>query len=229
MEEKNIHEGHRKRLRARYERSGLQDFEAHEALEMILSFAIPRKDTNPLAHHLIDQFGSLSEVLKAPKEELMRVKGIGEYSATMLKLFFDTAEYCHQEKLKKCQQMVVLNTSDKAGDFFRSQLEGKETETLLLVCVDKSKRVCSCQEIGKGEKNIAVTNLQEISQICIRKDSRDIILAHNHPSGIVLPSQQDLIMTRQANEYLIGVGINLHDHFVVTDTKYYSMKEHNVF
>lgn len=226
-EEENVHEGHRKRLRDRYAKTGLAGFEEHTLLELILCYALPRKDTNPLAHRLIRRFGSLSGVLNASTEELMQVSGVGEHTATLLHLFLDVEKFCRQEERQK--QNPVLATSAQVGTYLVDLFKGEKTETLFMLCLDEKHRLCACEEVSKGNKDSTSARLKELAQICVRRNSSDVILAHNHPSGCCVPSQQDFMMTRKTHEFLQGMGICLHDHIIVADGEYYSMKEHHVF
>lgn len=227
QENKNIHEGHRKRLRQRFDQVGLDGFSEHEILELILFQVIPRRDTNPLAHSLIDRFGSLAEVLDASKDELMQVSGVGESVASFLSLFSAVNHW--QNKQSKRTEKIILNTTAKAGSYLTSRFRGRTKETLILLCMTPDKRMIYSEELGSGVGDSTTTTLREIAHLCMRKDTHDIILAHNHPSGLVLPSREDITMTRRAQDFLKDIGVKLHDHFVITDGEYYSMKDHKLF
>ena len=163
-------------------------------------YGVPQKDTNPIAHRLIERFGSLPAVLEAPARELMQVEGVGENVARLLKV--TQAMRCRCTQQQTARQKVVLNSSLKAGEYLCSLLQGRETEALLL---------------------------RQIAQLCVNRNVHDIILAHNHPSGLVHPSREDIVMTRKAQDFLQEIGVNLLDHFVITDKEFYSMKDHRLF
>ena len=223
----NIHQGHRGKMRQRFLKSGLEGFADHEALELLLYYAIPRRDTNPIAHRLIERFGSLPAVLEAPARELMQIEGVGENVARLLKV--TQAMRCRCTQQQTARQKVVLNSSLKAGEYLCSLLQGRETEALLLVCLDAGKAVRHCEQLESGVSDSISTTLRQIAQLCVNRNVHDIILAHNHPSGLVHPSREDIVMTRKAQDFLQEIGVNLLDHFVITDKEFYSMKDHRLF
>ena len=227
QENKNIHEGHRKRLRQRFDQVGLDGFSEHEILELILFQVIPRRDTKPLAHELINHFGNLAEVLDASKDELMQVPGVGEAVASFLCLFSAVNHW--QRKQGEKPEKVILNTSAKAGSYLSARFRGRTKETLIILCMTSDRRVLYCDELGSGVGDSVTTTLREVARLCMKKNTHDIILAHNHPSGLVLPSREDITMTRRAQDFLKDIGVKLHDHFVITDGEYYSMKDHKLF
>ncbi len=223
----NLHAGHRDRLKKRFDAVGERGFEDHTLLELLLFYGVPQKDTNPIAHRLIERFGSLPAVLEAPARELMQVEGVGENVARLLKV--TQAMRCRCTQQQTARQKVVLNSSLKAGEYLCSLLQGRETEALLLVCLDAGKAVRHCEQLESGVSDSISTTLRQIAQMCVNRNVHDIILAHNHPSGLVHPSREDIVMTRKAQDFLQEIGVNLLDHFVITDKEFYSMKDHRLF
>lgn len=223
----NLHAGHRDRLKKRFDAVGEKGFEDHTLLELLLFYGVPQKDTNPIAHRLIERFGSLPAVLEAPARELMQVEGVGENVARLLKV--TQAMRCRCTQQQTARQKVVLNSSLKAGEYLCSLLQGRETEALLLVCLDAGKAVRHCEQLESGVSDSISTTLRQIAQLCVNRNVHDIILAHNHPSGLVHPSREDIVMTRKAQDFLQEIGVNLLDHFVITDKEFYSMKDHRLF
>lgn len=223
----NLHAGHRDRLKKRFDAVGEKGFEDHTLLELLLFYGVPQKDTNPLAHRLLERFGSLPAVLEAPARELMQVEGVGENVARLLKVTQAMRCRCTQQQVSR--QKVVLNSSLKAGEYLCSLLQGRETEALLLVCLDAGKAVRHCEQLESGVSDSISTTLRQIAQLCVNRNVHDIILAHNHPSGLVHPSREDIVMTRKAQDFLQEIGVNLLDHFVITDKEFYSMKDHRLF
>ncbi len=223
----NLHAGHRDRLKKRFDAVGERGFEDHTLLELLLFYGVPQKDTNPIAHRLIERFGSLPAVLEAPARELMQVEGVGENVARLLKV--TQAMRCRCTQQQTARQKVVLNSSLKAGEYLCSLLQGRETEALLLVCLDAGKAVRHCEQLESGVSDSISTTLRQIAQLCVNRNVHDIILAHNHPSGLVHPSREDIVMTRKAQDFLQEIGVNLLDHFVITDKEFYSMKDHRLF
>lgn len=206
---------------------GERGFEDHTLLELLLFYGVPQKDTNPIAHRLIERFGSLPAVLEAPARELMQVEGVGENVARLLKV--TQAMRCRCTQQQTARQKVVLNSSLKAGEYLCSLLQGRETEALLLVCLDAGKAVRHCEQLESGVSDSISTTLRQIAQLCVNRNVHDIILAHNHPSDLVHPSREDIVMTRKAQDFLQEIGVNLLDHFVITDKEFYSMKDHRLF
>lgn len=140
---RNLHENHRARVRKRFEHEGLKTFADHNVLELLLFYSIPQKDTNDIAHRLLDEFGSLSAVFDAPKDVLMNVVGVGENTATLIKLMPELFSRYEQDKIKN--ESIVLNSAEAAGKYFMSRFIGANTEKLYAVCLDnncKVKKVC---------------------------------------------------------------------------------------
>lgn len=165
-------------------------------------YGVPQKDTNPIAHRLIERFGSLPAVLEAPARELMQIEGVGENVARLLKV--TQAMRCRCTQQQTARQKVVLNSSLKAGEYLCSLLQGRETEALLLVCLDAGKAVRHCEQLESGVSDSISTTLRQIAQLCVNRNVHDIILAHNHPSGLVHPSREDIVMTRKAQDFFTG-------------------------
>ena len=225
-QEKNVHAGHRQRLRERFDTAGSSGFEEHTILELLLFYAIPQKDTNPLAHDLIQRFGSLEGVLNASKEELMQVSGVGENTATLLRLVEGIWEVCARSKTK---EKVVLDSSSKTGEFVREHLHGRQRETMVVLCLDNQMRLVRLEELGSGISDSTTASFREIAQLCMRLNINNMILAHNHPSGLVYPSKEDIVVTRKMKDLLKEINVKLHDHFIVTENEFYSMRDHKLF
>lgn len=189
-------------------------------------YGIPQKDTNPIAHDLIERFGSLEGVLSASKEELMQVSGIGENAATLLRLIEGIWEVCARSREK---EKVLLDSSVKTGEFLCARLYGRKKETMVVLCLDTRKNLLRFEELGSGISDSTTASFREIAQLCMRLDISDMILAHNHPSGLVYPSKEDIAMTRKMKDLLREINVKLYDHFIVTDKEFYSMRDHKLF
>jgi len=214
-----LHDGHRKRLIQRFLEEGLDSFEPHNVLELLLFYAIPRKDTNELAHRLIDTFGSLNGVFDAPMEALMQVDGVGENTAALLKLMPQlTRTY-----LTGAQKEVILDHAEKAAAYFIPYFVGRTEEVVQLVCVDAKSRVTSHQIIHRGSINVAEANIRKIANVALHNNAAGIILAHNHPGGIALPSPEDIATTSAIKAALQPMGIVLMDHIIVAGEESISM------
>ena len=220
MEKNSTHKGHRERLKQRFLESGLDDFTDIQALELLLFYAIPQKDTNPLAHRLLDRFGSLSQVLEANVEDLKKVPGISSHAATLLVLIPQIARFYQVD----CAQRVErLNSLDACGAYLVPFFFGRSTETVFLLCLDAKCKVLCCKEVGQGSVNSASISIRRIVELALSANATSVVLAHNHPSGVAVPSVEDVQTTRRVSAALKALEIHLADHIVVADGDYVSM------
>jgi DNA repair protein RadC len=218
----NEHDGHRLRLKKRFIEHGLDDFDDHQALELALSFAIPRQDTNPIAHRLITHFGGIYEVFDASFEELIAIEGMGENSATLIKLMPAMGRKCY---IAKAKQNRVLNSTDAAGDYLLPYFMFQPDELVYVVCLDVKNKVLCCREISRGSPNMAEISMRKIVELAISKKASGIIIAHNHTSGIAVPSIEDEDTTNKVASALAGIGVKLLDHIIVAGDDFVSMAE----
>ena len=216
-----LHDGHRQRSKRRYLALGAEGMEDHQLLELLLFYAIPRQDTNETAHRLIQRFGSLQGVLHAAPEELTSVEGVGENAAVLVRLVGDMALRARCSSLPQ----KVLNSPDRTGAYFMELLAGEKKEMLYQVCLDAKGKLLTCRCISKGSVAASPVSVRQVVENALYAGASSIILAHNHPSGVALPSQQDLLVTRQIQEALSPLNIRLADHVVVADSDYVSMAE----
>lgn len=216
----STHDGHRQRLKKLFLKEGLDNFYDYQALELLLYYCIPRKDTNPIAHSLIDTFGSLSQVLEAPVEELMRVEGVGEHAATFLHLVTEVGRYY---LVNRGSQVKILPTIEDCAKYMLPYFFGRRNETVFLLCLDAKCKVLCCRELGEGTVNSAAISVRKIMETALTVNATTVVLAHNHPSGIAVPSGDDIQTTRRIAAALSAVEIHLADHIVVADDDYVSM------
>jgi DNA repair protein RadC len=214
-----LHDGHRQRLIQRFLEEDLDNFEPHNVLELLLFYAIPRKDTNELAHVLMDTFGSLKGVFDAPYEELIKVTGIGPNTAALLKLVPSLTRTYYSSDARS----IILDTSEKSGEYFLPYYIGQTEEVVRLACLDAGGKVISNQILHRGSANAAEVNLRKIVNIALRNNAMGVILAHNHPGGLPLPSEEDVATTKSIREALMPMGILLMDHIIVAGQDYVSM------
>lgn len=213
-----IHEGHRARMRKKLMESGERVFADHELLEVLLYYAIPRRDTNELAHRLLEQFGSLQGVLSAPAQELACVKGVGEYAAALIKLV-----PILQRRAARSAKEQILNSVDKCGAYFTALLSGSRREMLWQVCLDGKGKVLSSRCLAEGDVNMAAVSVRQVVEYALHAGAVGVVLAHNHPSGVALPSREDIGTTRLIRDALRTMNIQLVDHIVVADGDFVSM------
>lgn len=220
MGEKSMHTGHRERLKQRFLEEGLDNFTDVQALELLLFYGIVRQDTNPIAHNLIEHFGSLSQVLEASPAELKKVKGISEHTAILLNLIPQLGRYY---QVDCTQRMEILPTLDACGAYLVPRFFGRTRETVFLLCLDAKCKVLCCKEVGEGSVNAASISQRKVVETALAANATTVVLAHNHPSGIALPSDEDVQTTRRIAAALQAVEIQLADHIVVAEGDYVSM------
>lgn len=215
-----IHKDHRRRVKDRFLHEGLDGFDEIHALELLLFFAIPQGDVNPLAHKLLDHFGSLHQVLKAPPEQLMAVKGVGEHTAILLGLVKGLSQKYLIDYDEKHIQLLSL---ESCGKYLMDRFLGRRDETVMLLCLDAKRAPLACRIISEGSVNSAEVSVRKVVEAALAVNATTVVLAHNHPSGIALPSMEDIVTTRRMAMALDAVGITLDDHVVVADRDYVSL------
>lgn len=222
----SIHDGHRQRLRERFLKEGLDHFEEVQVLELLLFHCIPRQDTNPIAHALLDRFGSLPAVLEAPVSELKKVDGVGEQTALFLSLVLATSRYY---RVKRKERPQFLHTVKEYGEYLAEHFSGRRNEMVYLLCLDAKCKVISCKEVGEGSVNSAAVPIRRIVEMALADNATTVILAHNHPSGMAIPSDEDIHTTHRLAMALGTVDIVLLDHIVVADDDFVSMAQSRCF
>ena len=216
-----VHEGHRERMRQRFLSAGLDAFADHEVLELLLCYALPRRDINGVAHALIERYGSLSAVLEAPVEDLQRVRGIGENAAVLLRL---VPQLCRRARLADARD-TALGSTEQTGRYLMELFAGESREVLYQLCLDQKKKLLACKRLSQGSANSTELNIRMLVENAILTSASAVILAHNHPSGIALPSRDDFATTEQAIAALNTIGVRLLDHIIVADGDYVSMAD----
>ena len=182
MSEKAVHAGHRARMRERFMKEGLSGFSEHEVLEFLLMFAIPQRDVNPLAHRLIDRFGSLSAVLESSPAELTRVDGVGENAAALLSLMPQLMGYYQHSAMGR--KPVITNLAE-ARKYAGALFFGLHEERVYMICVDQSGRVLHPALMHRGTIDQVQIYPREVVETALRYHAHAVLLAHNHPSGVI--------------------------------------------
>lgn len=216
----NLHEGNRKRMRERFIKSGLDDFAPHNVLEFLLFYSIPRGDTNPIAHRLIDSFGSLSGVFDATPEELMKVKGVGESTAILISMVPQMARKYLEDK---ADSVNVMGGCSDIGAYLLPKFVGRTNEALMMVSIDNKNKIISCSVVAEGTVDSAKVSRRRVMEEAMKVNATRVILAHNHPRGVAVPSSEDVVMTREIGKLFAQVGIELVDHIIIADDDYVSM------
>ncbi len=223
--DKNPHKGHRQRVKKRVINEGIDSFEDHQILELLLFYCIPMKDTNELAHQLIRHYGSLSGVFDADPRDLCDQVGVTENTAVLLSLIPDLARCYQQGKFK---EKTVLNSTTKAGEYTMALFTGRLNEAFYVICLDSQNKVNQATLLHEGTINEAPVYPRLIVETALRHQAASIILAHNHPGGSQKPSQADLDVTRKIKLATEAIAIPVVDHIIVAGESYYSFAENRM-
>lgn len=207
----SIHAGHRERIRERLRTAGLNAFSDHEVLELLLTYAIPRQDVNPLAHELIAAFGSLNAVLDAHESELMRVKGMGKSAALLLTMM---PQLMSRYQMSALGERPVIVTLKDAKNYCAPLFIGASEEHIYMICLDQAGHVLRRTLLHTGTVDQVTLHPRTVVETAIRHSAHAVILTHNHPSGMAEASQADLDITRRISTALYMIGIKLVDHLI---------------
>lgn len=214
-----LHKGHRQRVKDKYMSFGLDIFEEHEILELLLFYAVPQKDTNPLAHKLLNEFGSLPELFDAPLSRLLSF-GLTENVACFIKLMPDIARVYEENKWVDRDKMFDLRD---ACDFFKLKFIGRQEEVLYLLLLDPKMKNIFCGIVSRGDLSSTDVPIRQIIELSLRYKAKFAVVAHNHPSGFAIPSSNDLSTTKSLAISLDKIGVKLLDHIIVSDSEQLSL------
>ncbi len=217
-----MHEGHRDRLKDRYIKEGLSGFEDHEALELLLFYAIPRRDTNELAHVLLDAFGNLKNLFEANVKDIMNVPGIGKNAAALIKL---TAEIAAKYWFAPAAGKTNVSSIIKAKDYAQSLLYGKNTEHFYAAMTDASFNVKTSELISTGTTTEAGVPVRKVIEAVIRSGVDKLMVFHNHPGGKAKPSLSDIELTGKIVTAAASINVQLTDHIIVGEDGCFSFAE----
>ncbi len=220
MPDKNNHAGHRLRLKKRFRREGLDNFETHNILELLLFFGYPQKDANELAHDLLNRFGSLSGVIDAPYNELLAVNGVGENTATLLKLIPPLSRTYLEDKLN---DKTRLDSCDAVGEFLLAKYRFRQDELFSVLCLDQNCRLINWEQISSGTANVTAVNTRKVVEAVMRTSANAVVLAHNHPNGLAVPSPDDISSTATIVDMLDVLGVKVLDHIIIAGEDYVSL------
>ncbi len=215
------YEEHRKRVKERFRKEGLDNFDEKHVLEMLLFYCVPRKDTNNLAYELLNHFGSIVDVLDATPEELERVPGVGNGISTFISFRRQLERYYKMKRDEKCTD-PLFRTED-FGRVLAPKFEKQRNEVVYVLCLDAKCKMLSCIFVGEGSVNSANVPIRRIVEVCLNCNATSVILAHNHPSGLALPSHDDIQTTYRLSHAMSAVDLKLVDHLVFADGDYISM------
>lgn len=219
------HDGHRDRLKSRFCEFGLDTFNDINVLELLLFFSIPRRDTNEVAHRLLNHFGSLDKVFNASVYELVEVPGVGMNSAVLITFIHQLIK---KIEVSKTKDIKTISNSRQAADFFIPRYVNEQDEVLLMLCLDNARRIIACIEIAKGTVNSLEVNLKRVIEIALKHKACSVIISHNHPGGTLSFSIEDDIFTKEVYKALHQVSILLEDHIIVAQDQYFSFADSGV-
>lgn len=221
-ETKGLHDGHRDRVRDRFLEEGLDRFQDHQALELMLFYAVPRKDTNELAHKLLNRCKSFSGVLDAPIEVLTDC-GLSKSASVFIKLMPEVCSRYYKDKYKK--EKTDLITEENIGDYILHYFIDADDEQVVLMLLDPKGKLRYCDIISKGSLSASEVSIRKILNLAVKYNASGAVIAHNHPSGIPLPSQSDINATISIRQALKAVGVVLLDHIIISDMDYTCMAQ----
>ncbi len=216
-----VHDGHRDRMRKRIEQNGIESLQDHEVLEYLLYAVVPRKDTNELAHTILNEFGSLSRVFDQPIERLQKVKGVSYNMALFLNSLSAVSRRYYSKKIDE----VYINNLEACLNLMRPIMETLPREEIHMLLGDSAGKLIKRVVLNKGVVNESFCNVREIADIALRNEASTVILVHNHPSNNVTPSVNDQNLTEQLYLTLTMLGIYFYDHIIIAKSGYFSFKQ----
>ena len=222
MDEKDYNSGHRQRLKMKYIKAGIEALHDYEVVELLLTYAISRRDIKPLAKELLSRFGSLKGIIDAEPAELKKIDGISDHTAILFKLLKEGSALYLQQKAKEKPQ---ISCTSELINFCRTILGGKRDEEFCVIYLDVQNQIIEFETLQKGTVNQATVYPRQVLENALRKKASAIILVHNHPSGHVRPSEADLRITKTISETARLLDINVHDHIIVGEDRFFSFRE----
>lgn len=224
--EKNYIE-HRKRIRQGFLNHGFNsNTDPYLVLEMLLFYSIPRADTKPIAKRLMDHFKTLNAVFSASIEQLCEFEGVGINTAIYLKLIADTLNICNSEKNNLIRD---FSSTDDIGTFLLKEYSFLSLEKFSVLCLDTMGRKLSFDFVSEGDTHSVGVSARDIVELVIKHKATSIVLCHNHPSGIALPSPVDAKITQIIVDTLRPIGVRVFDHIIIANNDYVSMAQSRDF
>ena len=217
-----VHKDHRARVRKKFRDNGFSGFADHEILEMLLYYSVPRRDTNPLAHKILDKYKTLANVFDASPEELMHEVGVSEVTATLLSMIPKLSKVYETTKWDRA---VCLSSTEMLGEYVISMFKDSQNEEFVLICLDANRCVHWSGVIIKGTIDRTEAYPRVVVDEALKHKATKVVFAHNHPSGTLAPSVADKNATEALVKVLKGIGIEVLDHIIVSGNRYFSMSE----
>lgn len=218
--------GHRQRIKEKYEKNGVAGWLDYEVLELALSYAIPRKDTKPIAKELLSRFKTINALLDADRKDLATITGVSEHTALFLKLLKDIAILYTEHGI---HNRDLLSSPQVVYDYLRTSLKGAPDEEFKILFLDSRNQLITVETFATGTVNRSVVYPRKVVERALYNHAVGIIIAHNHPAGTLQPSQDDREVTKAIKEALMTVEITLLDHIIIGNNDYYSFRNHDDF
>lgn len=204
--------GHRERLRQKLAKQGLDGFLPHEVLELLLTYAIPRKDTKPLAWALFKKFGSLAAVLDADEKQLREVEGIGPHTAQFLYLLHEVVKSYSLTQVKEATNLTSLH---QVLAYCKASLANRRVECLEALCLSIRRTLISTHVLATGSLGSVMISPRQVVECALKTNAKAVILVHNHPSGDAHPSKEDIALTLQMVQAASYFDIKIEDHIII--------------
>lgn len=225
-EEKDLNKGHRERLRQRFEKSGFEGFHDYEIVELLLTYAIPIKDTKPFAKALLGKFKTIQKVLDAPSEQLREVDGLGRNATLFLRILREIiAEYFKEMAIAR----KGFRNIDELVDYLKAVIGGRKNEIVHVLYLNSKNELLHSEDLAEGTVSEAVAFPRRIVEGALKHNSTSVIIAHNHPGGVPEPSENDNAITEQIKNALRTVNISLQEHIIITEEGFYSYRRSGYF
>jgi len=225
QKKKHPHSGHRQRLKKKAIGAGIEHWPYHEVLELLLTYAIPQKDVNPLAHELINTFGSFAGVLDAGYEQLIKIKGISESSALFLTML---PEFFLKYTASKNVGSIILDTSYNMANYFRSIDRVRDKEVFYIFCLNSEKKLIKTFKFDSDMISAVGVPIAEFSQKIAFPANKSIVIMHTHPSGDTNPTDSDIEATKRMINIAMMMGVKIDDHVIVANNKYFSFNDNGM-
>jgi len=223
MDEKKPHfHEHRKRLKEKFKKAGFVGFHEYEALEFLLTYAIPRRDVKPLAKSLLEKFGDFQGVLEAPVEELAGFPGMGEHSALLIKLARDCSDMFLKKKAVKKSRVCC---APDLINYCRMSMAGLKDEQFRVVFLNTQNEIIEIETVQEGTIDQSVVYPRKVMERALYYKAAALIFVHNHPGGKVRPSMADKEITNSLVTAATAMDIEVHDHIIIGKEGYFSFRD----
>lgn len=213
----SLHTGHRQRLKDKYLKFGADSLSDHELLEILLYYAIPQRNTNDTSHEMLNTFGSLEGVFNADTDDLVKIKGVKNNTALLISLVRDLNK---RIALSEIHEGIVFDRLSIVGNFLMNYYIGIQNERCIMLMMDNSMRLLKIEVLSEGSVNATDIDYRKLAILALKNNASCVIMAHNHPNGLAIPSSEDRLATKNADAALSSIGVTLFEHIIVGSKNY---------